>query len=182
MAGDEELAERARRGSGEAWSEVYRLASPGLRARARRQGADRDEADDIVSEVFARAVNAVPGYRPDGPLVAWLYGIQRNVMREHRRRPAAAPVGLDVVGALDRTARPVEEDPAMLVMHAMDAALAVAAMRSLDERTRRIVYLRVCERRSSAEVAALVGANPAAVRMAQTRAVRRLRTALPAAS
>ncbi|HEX7167931.1 MAG TPA: sigma-70 family RNA polymerase sigma factor [Acidimicrobiales bacterium] len=178
--GEAELAERARQGDSDAWAEVCRAATPGLRASARRHVANADDADDVVSEVFARAFVAIPRYRADRPLVAWLHGIQRNVLREQARRRVPVPIGLDLSTAERGDGANDAEDPAACAVRAIDGALAVAALRTLDERARRIVYLRVCDGRSSDEVATLVHTAPAAVRMVQSRAVRRLREALAA--
>jgi len=47
-----------------------------------------EEAEDLVQQVFLRALDALPQYHPDrSPFVAWLLGIARNASIDaHRRR------------------------------------------------------------------------------------------------
>jgi len=57
----------------------------------RNEHHDREAADEIASETFARAVRLWSRFDPDlGSLRAWLFGIAANVAREHQRsgRPA----------------------------------------------------------------------------------------------
>lgn len=172
-AEDLELAARAQRGDGAAWAQIWRDAAPALRASAGRRLRNSDDADDVVSEVFARAAGAIDRYRADRPLVAWLHGIQRNVLLEHARRRVPCPAGLHLWPIADP-----EADPADIVMRAMDCALAVAAVRSLEATTRRVLYLRVCEGRPSSEVGAIIDIDAAAVRGMQSRGMRRVRVVL----
>lgn len=148
---------------GSVYTDTYRL----LRALARRH-ADAEDAADAVAETYARALAASARYQPDRPVTAWLVGILRNVLREQARRrtePAAcASDGVEAPGL----------DVAALVVAAEDARRVRAALDRLGREDRLIVVLRVVEGRASADVAGLTGRSPAAVRMAQTRALRRL--------
>lgn len=69
-----------------AFGELLRRHGPAIHAYLQRRSS-RDSADDLLSEVFLRAYAAVRHYderwqdaRP------WLYGIARNVLREHHRQ------------------------------------------------------------------------------------------------
>ncbi len=55
--------ERAREYDPEAWESLYRRAYPRLFAYARRRVQSEHEADDAVSEAFARAMGAIGGFR-----------------------------------------------------------------------------------------------------------------------
>ncbi|MBA3429863.1 MAG: hypothetical protein H0U16_00030 [Actinobacteria bacterium] len=69
------LVERAQRSDPDAWETLYRLSYARLFQYARRLGT-REEADDVVSEAFARAYEAIGRFRwRDGGANAWLFGI-----------------------------------------------------------------------------------------------------------
>src|SRR5207244_12890424 len=63
---------------------VYRYAFYRVRTDA--------EAEDVTSEVFQRALVAMPRYEPRRPFLAFLYTIARNIVtdRLRRQRPEAS--------------------------------------------------------------------------------------------
>lgn len=86
---DGSLMRLAAAGHVSAFPELMRRHGPAMHAYLERRGG-RDTADDLLSEVFLRAYSGLRHYderwadaRP------WLYGITRNVLREHWRRSAA---------------------------------------------------------------------------------------------
>lgn len=172
-----ELMELVRRAQEEndaaAWETLYRGAYPGLLAYARRRLWGRTEADDAVSETFARAYRRIGDFRwTGGGFIAWLYGILRNVVLEAQRRdrrlnPAAA-------SAVSRA----EDDCLDGVLLDEEAAAVRAAFASLSPEDQEVLELRVIGDLAADEVAAVVGKRPGAVRMAQSRALARLRVAL----
>jgi RNA polymerase sigma-70 factor (ECF subfamily) len=54
---------------------------------------DRDEAEDVVQEVFVRVFRKLGGYRGDGSFDAWLYRITTRVARRWQARSRGAPIG-----------------------------------------------------------------------------------------
>jgi RNA polymerase sigma-70 factor (ECF subfamily) len=147
---------------GSVYSDTHRLLS-GLAGRH----AGPEDAADAVAETYARAIACAGRYRPDRPVAAWLVGILRNVLREQARvRTPVAPC------------RVADDEPEALVVAAEEARSVRAALERLPASDRVIVVLRVVEGRASADVAALTDRTPAAVRMAQTRALRRMEKVL----
>lgn len=47
---------------------------------------DRQSADDLTQDVYARAIAALPRYRGDSPLRVWILGIARHVCVDEVRR------------------------------------------------------------------------------------------------
>ena len=81
------LVARAQQNDADAWEALYRRAYPGLLGYARRRLPSREEADDAVSETFARAYSRIAGFEWAGAgFNAWLFGIIRNVVLEAQRR------------------------------------------------------------------------------------------------
>ncbi len=163
----EQLVERARAGDAEAWVTLYRNAYPGLYAFARRRLPTHDDAVDAVSETMARAVADLGRYRSDaGGFPGWLFGILRNVVRNVQRRDGR-PV--PVVG---------EAAPPDVLEHLVDdedAAELRTAFGRLPAADRELLELRVVAGLSAEEVGLATGRTAGAVRMAQSRALGRLR-------
>ena len=140
---------------------------------ARRSG--RDAADDLLSEVMLRAYAARRQYderwqdaRP------WLYGIARNVLREHWRRVGAAEPGGEQLVRLA-----VSEDPWPDVDARLDAVAQLSALRlalaKLAFCDRDVLLLVTWEGMTPAEVAVALGipAGTARSRLHRARAVMR---------
>jgi RNA polymerase sigma-70 factor (ECF subfamily) len=166
-----DLVTRARAADGEAWEMLYERVYPRLLAYARRR-LPASEAGDAVNETMARAVASLHRFTPKGyGFEGWLFGICRNVVQDaHRstgRRERIVPP----------TELPVADVDERLLAEEEAAALRRAFAR-LDPKDREILELRVMAGLSSEDVAAAVGKRPGAVRMAQARALERLRAHL----
>lgn len=137
---------------------------------ARQRLANPADAEDAVAETFVRALASVSRQPAHVPTGAWLVGILRNVIREWGRRPSAVPLPDGGPALADSTADPLAE----LTRRELAAEVS-AAFLQLRAEDRRVLQLRVLEHRRAAEVAEIMGSRPAAVRMAQARAMRELR-------
>jgi RNA polymerase sigma-70 factor, ECF subfamily len=153
-----------------AWEQLYRRSYSRLFSYARRRLPNDAAAEDAVSETMTRALDSIDRFRWQGAgFDGWLYGIARNVIREAARRWGRT----DPVVEDHPTVDPGPEDEIV----ARDQAAAVrAAFGRLAPDERELLELRVQGGLSSEEVGALLGKRPGAVRMAQARALRRLRS------
>lgn len=170
--------ERAREYDPDAWESLYRRAYPRLFAYARRRVPSAHEADDAVSEAFARAMGAIHGFTSSrAGFDGWLYGILRNVLLEHYRadrRGAQGPLPGPDAG------EPASEEPQPLD-HVLARERADAVRRAFDELPpgeRELLELRVLGELDAKAVGAVVGKRSGAVRMAQARALKRLHSVL----
>jgi RNA polymerase sigma-70 factor (ECF subfamily) len=162
-----------RRLDADAWEALYRRLYPALFGyAARRLGGEL--ARDAVAETMARAVGGIGRFTWKGAgLDAWIYGILRNVVadahrrhaREARRRVPAAIPGPD---ALEH------------IVDTEDAARVRRAFAELPAADREVLELRVNGGLDAHEIARVLGKRPGAIRMAQSRALARLRRALEA--
>jgi RNA polymerase sigma-70 factor (ECF subfamily) len=162
---DSELLLRSRT-SADAFTAIYERHAVAVHMfLARRIGAD--QANDLLSEVFLRALEARHRTHPheSGSALPWLYGIARNVVRTHLRasrlRPINDPSPPFDWGAVD----------ARLDADAMSASLR-AAMTSLTEQEREVLLLVSWEQLPIGEVAVVLGisANTARQRLHRARA------------
>ena len=164
------LVARALDGDVDAWEELYLAVYPRLYGYAAHRVA-ADAARDVVSETMARALANVARFRRGGVFEAWLFGICRNVIREHLRHigrpsPPADRAACDTV------------DPADVVAGLDEQATLRHAFAQLPERDREILELRVVAELSADAVAEVLHKHPGAIRMAQSRALGRLRLML----
>jgi RNA polymerase sigma-70 factor, ECF subfamily len=164
------LVERARTADGDAWETLYRRVYPRLLAYAIRR-LEPDGAREAVSETMARAVANIGRYRPvpgTGGFDGWLFGICRHVVLDAQR--AAGRRGYGPPPESVSHADPVEG-----LVSAEEAAAVREAFALLSEADRELLELRVIAGLSAEEAAAVLGRRPGAVRMAQSRALTRLR-------
>jgi RNA polymerase sigma-70 factor (ECF subfamily) len=164
------LVERAARGDPDAWERLYRRAHQRLFAYARRR-LPADAAEDAVSETMLRAINRIDSFTWRGAgFDAWLYGILRHVVLEAYRRNGHERHALEA---------PVEHVPGPLdgIVERERGAQVRAAFDRLPADDQELLELRVVAGLSATAVGAVLGRRPGSVRMAQSRAVGRLRTA-----
>jgi RNA polymerase sigma-70 factor (ECF subfamily) len=165
------LIERARHSDPDAWEALYTGAYPALISFARRRLMRLDMADDAVSETFERAYSKIDSFRwRDGGFNAWLYTILRNVVKEMTRKHWREVGDAQLAGIEDSS-----PEPLFRVLHDEEAAAVRAAFAQLRPDEQELLELRVLGRLDSHETAALLGKKPGAVRMAQSRALERLR-------
>ena len=155
---------------------VHQIALRYARARLARYGVV-DAAQDVAQEVCMAVMSALPTYEERGyPFEAFVYSVtarkvadvQRGIMR------SAAPVA-QVPDRADET-----PGPETLAMVGEDAARAMALIDGLPRTQREVLLLRVVMGLSTDETAASLQATPGAVRVAQHRALVRLREQLTA--
>lgn len=128
------------------------------------------DAEDVTSDVFARAMRSTHTYDPaKGAPRAWLIGIARNAVGDFwRRRRPEDPVAVppDAGGADD----PADASLRHEAIAAVQGALAILSARELEA-----VALRFGAELSSHEVGAHLGISDTAARMLVHRAVTKLR-------
>lgn len=148
--------------------------------RARIGTAERSglSADDVAQEVCLAAMMALPRYQDQGrPFLAFVYGIAAHKVADAHRaagRNKADPT--DVVP--ERFS--VAAGPEQLAVNADSASRMEALLKVLPEKQREILILRVVVGMSAEEVAEAVGSTAGAVRVAQHRALARLKNEITA--
>ena len=144
--------------------------------RARVGAAERSglSAEDVAQEVCVAAMMALPRYRDQGrPFLAFVYGIAAHKVADAHRaagRNKADPT--DVVP--ERLS--VDAGPEQQAINSDASARMDALLRVLPEKQREILILRVVVGMSAEETAEAVGSTPGAVRVAQHRALARLKS------
>lgn len=174
--GEAALLARARAGDKAAVAAIYRRYVDEVFGYAFNQLGERQEAEDVTSEVFLRLVRALPEFRGDSSLRTWIYSICRNILRDRWRERASHPrVPLDLVPArqtLDREAEPAGGSAADATRAGDLSALGRAVLARLSPREQAVLALRFLEGRSVADTAAELGLSPGNLKVIQHRALR----------
>ncbi|MGY6654745.1 RNA polymerase sigma factor ShbA [Amycolatopsis sp. TRM77291] len=146
------------------------------RARIGRQERTYASADDVAQEVCVAILRALPTYRERGrPFLAFVYGIAHHKVADARRAAArnrTEPVA-EVPDGISETAGPEQQ-----TLHNELSDRMGELLRILPDKQREIVVLRVVVGLSAEETAGVVGSTAGAVRVAQHRALTRLRKIL----
>lgn len=124
-------------------------------------------------------LTALPRYRDQGrPFLAFVYGIAAHKVADaHRAAGRDRTYPTDAVPETATTA----DGPEQLAMDADATARMGRLLQVLPDRQREILILRVVVGLSAEETADAVGSTPGAVRVAQHRALARLKSELVAA-
>ena len=171
---DEELVAAVAAGDDTALRELFCRHAPWLAARLRSVLRAVD-VEDVVQETFIGVWRGAAGYRPDGPVGGWIWGIARRQAALLLRRRGPAALDLPAVGPVD--ARHAG-DPAETVLSRAVIAEAVAALGPDGSPEREAWRLMYVEDRPVAEVAELLGVPVGTVKSRAHRARRLLRLAL----
>ncbi len=173
-----ELVQRAARGDQRALEAVLAQVRPGVirycRAHLGRTSGRYTTADDVAQEVCLAILSALPRYRDEGrPFTAFVYGIAAHKVADAHRAAARELTVTPVAAVDDRPdAQPGPEQQAL----ATDLARRLSQLLGhLSDTHREIIVLRVAVGLSAEEVGAALNMTAPAVRVAQSRALSRLR-------
>lgn len=129
-----------------------------------RRTGDRDRAEDLAQETFARAVAAPP----DNPR-PWLFAVALNLVREDGRRALRQGRRLELLRGDD----PSPQGPAEDFDRNERSAAVRAALATLSERDREALLLKA-EGFNYEEIASTLGLSKGAIGTTLARARRRL--------
>lgn len=143
------------------------------RARLGRHPGAHHAADDAAQEVCIAVLAALPRYRDEGrPFEAFVFGVAAHKVADVQRAAVRAPTLVE-----DMPDAPVLDDgPEDLALRSDEATRLRTLLDRLPPLQREIVLLRVAVGLSAEETGRAVGMSPGAVRVAQHRALGRLRT------
>ena len=175
---DAALARRAGSGEAEAFGVLYdRYVSAVYRYMFYRV-RNEAEAEDVTSDVFMRALRAIPKYEPRQAFLAWLYRIARNAVIDRSRRRAAR----QQVTFEDALAHPMADqivNPDAGLLAGSDASVVRKAMQQLTPLQQEILVLRYVEGYDTKTISRLVGRSDGTIRGIEFRALSALRALIP---
>jgi RNA polymerase sigma-70 factor (ECF subfamily) len=178
-APETDLVSRAAQRDPDATAALLAQVRPGLvrycRARLGRIGGAYATADDVAQEVCLALLGALPRYRDQGrPFSAFVYGVAAHKVAD-AQRAAIRDSAVTVSTALPDDEPDAAPGPEQRAVETDIARRLSALLARLPEVQREIILLRVAVGLTADEVGTIVGMSAAAVRVAQSRALTRLR-------
>ena len=175
------LAGAAQRGGGadvEALLQRVRLVAHRYsRARLLGYPAGAQLADDVAQDICLAVLSALPRYRDRGrPFEAFVHAIASRKVADAQRTLSRTPVPTgEIPDGVDEA--PTPEDHAV---RSCDLRLASELLDLLPRTLREVMLLRVAAGLSAEETGAALGMTPGAVRVAQHRALVKMRAGVQA--
>jgi RNA polymerase sigma-70 factor (ECF subfamily) len=152
---------------------LYERYRQPIHAYLRSRTSTDEDAADLTQQVFLRALEALPRYRPrQVALSAWLFRIARNAAVDFHRRSHAAitwdlvPVGLQPIAQTNLEAT---------IIHQESLVRLRELFLGLNPESRELLTLRFVGQLTAPEIAAVIGAREAATRKRLTRLLQSLK-------
>ena len=173
---DEELMDAYVAGDAAAFRALFDRHAAVLYRLARRRLSSDDDARDIVQQTLLQVHRARNDFRRGAKLRPWLFTIAMNLVREHyRKHQRRREQPLESAPAAAEPAEESEESDRVRER----AARVRAALASLPDSQREVIELHWFDNSPYDEIALIVGASVAAVRVRAHRGYERLRQILP---
>ncbi|OLR93142.1 RNA polymerase subunit sigma-70 [Actinokineospora bangkokensis] len=178
----DEVVGAAIRGDHRALDELLRFLRPLVlrycRAKLGRVPRSVSTADDVAQEVCLAVFKALPTYQQLGrPFLSFVYGIAAHKVADvHRANTRDKSDPTPEAPEVPTT----EDGPEQLALRHELVERTGALLRVLTDRQREIIVMRVVLGMSAQETATAIGTTAEAIRVAQHRALNRLRKSLAA--
>ena len=164
---DERLLIEAAQSDPTRFGELYEENFPRVYAFIARRVHNRQEAQDLTSHVFARALANLGKFEWQGkPFAAWLYRMASNAIADHYHAQSRE---------LHWQQPEITEDEMEI---AEQRTMLSRSVDRLPAEQRRVVILRFFEEKSIRDIAAQLGKSEGAIKQLQWRAMQKLRAEL----
>ena len=173
---EEDLIQAAQKGDRDAFARLYEAHVERVYRYLLGRLCESADAEDITTEVFVRAMRALPSYRAKGrPFIAWLFRIAHNqavnyLKKRARRREMPLLETAETAAGSD--------DPEEAALRRVMLSEVSQAMQGLTDLQREVLTLRFGTDLSIAETAKAMNRSVEAVKFLQHSALRALRRLL----
>lgn len=169
-----DLIKKAKAGDRRSFDALYRLYMTPIYRFAYARLKNKDDAEDVVQEVFLRAYQAMGGFEERGVgMLPYLFTAARNLIINRGKKKRAEPLPNE---DLDRETDGTRASDMSIANE--DRALVYAALDSLSEDDRSVIELRFFAEHSYADIARSTGKREDAVRQRVARAIKRMRASM----
>ncbi len=166
------LVEQASKGDAGAFGKLYDLYLDMVYRYVYYKVGAQAEAEDLTSQVFVKAWEAMPRYRwREIPFSHWLMRMARNSVIDHYRTSKPQ-------GELNEEVVSRELGPQAEYLRVERSKEMEAAIRQLPEDQRTVIVLRFIEELDYAQIAAVTGKSQGSLRVTQFRGLAALRKIL----
>jgi RNA polymerase sigma factor (sigma-70 family) len=144
----------------------------------RFQGLEAEEANDLASSVFLRALDKLPTFDPNrARFKTWLFTLVRNTLYNHWRDQAARKSLPIELADRQSSHAPMPEEEAVRQEDHNDL---LKALRLLEDREREIIALKFSARLTNRQIAELTGLTDSNIGVILFRTLKRLKMELDA--
>lgn len=175
---DRALAARASGGDAEAFGLLYDRYLAAVYRYVFYRVRNEAEAEDVTSDVFLKALRAIPRYEPRQAFLAWLYRIARNAVID-RGRHLASRTQVTFEDALAHDPGDRVADPDRGLLAGSDASAVRAAIARLTPLQQEVIVLRYVEDLDTKAIAQITGRRDGTIRGIEFRALGVLRGLIP---
>jgi len=180
------LLERLRAREQEAWQRLLHLYTPLVAYWCKQWGVRGSDTDDIIQDVFQAVAASLANFRHEragDTFRGWLRSITRHKILYHLRRQRHQPAAeggsdahrrMQQVAELEASPSDDSADSADEMTRLYHRALELVRC-EFEERTWQAFWRTAVDGQAPADIAAELGMSAAAVRMAKSRVLRRLR-------
>jgi RNA polymerase sigma-70 factor (ECF subfamily) len=168
LSPDRDLVHAARAGDRIAYGELYQRYAPVVHGVLLARVAP-DHVDDLLQEVFLKAMTQITHLREDDHFGGWIAAIARNRATDHYRQTREMQSTEDLASSVATRGTPGSQ---------ADARIALAALQSLPDAYRETLALRLVEGMTGQEIANRTGLTPESVRVNLHRGMKLLRERL----
>jgi RNA polymerase sigma-70 factor, ECF subfamily len=164
---DEGLIMEAARSDLSQFTPLYERYVSRIYAYCLRRVDDPQEAEDLTSQVFTRALTAIESYR-GGLVAAWLFRIAHNIVVDYlRSRYPQVPI--EELDLEDDSVAPIER-----LMQDEDYQVLQKLVSTLPDDQQDLLALKMASGLTTEEIARIVGKSPGAVRVNLHRIIKYL--------
>ncbi|MCS6849771.1 MAG: sigma-70 family RNA polymerase sigma factor [Gemmataceae bacterium] len=178
------LLRRVQARDGESWCRLVRVYGPLVAHWLQRAAIQHADAEDVFQEIFRAVARSIGSFRQEssgGHFRAWLRTITRSKLAEYYRRQAACPEIVGGSGVQNHLAQLADQPPE--TCNSQEGCETYLIRRRMIElvkaefkpNTWLAFWKMVVEGLDAKSVAEELGMTPAAVRMAKSRVLKRLR-------
>lgn len=171
----DELVHKAQEGGKESFGRLYDLfLDPIYRFFYFRLSSER-EAEDLTSDTFFRALKSINVYKKQKsmPFSAWLFRIAKNILIDHYRKKTPTEELLESYMDESLSADSKKEGD-----NSINRQRILVALKELPEMQSQSIILRYFSDRKNSEIASILDKSETAVRILQSRGIKRLKEIL----
>src|SRR5271156_57841 len=168
LSPDRDLVRAARAGDRVAYGELYQRYAPMVHGVLLARVAP-GQVDDLLQEVFLKAMTQITHLREDDPFGGWIAAIARNRAADHYRQTREIQSTADLTSNIASRGTPGSQAEARIVL---------AAIQSLPDAYRETLSLRLVEGMTGPEIALSTGLTEGSVRVNLHRGMKQLRERL----
>jgi len=161
---EKEVVSRAISGDGEAFAKLYEEYFDKVYRYIYLRIREQAEVEDLVQEVFVKALEAIGSYRwRNLPFASWLFRIARNHMIDHLRKSGK----VEKMDWDDNIAYVEGPNPSRIAEQTLEIEELRANIEKLSPAQRAVISLRFSGELSVDEVARVLGKSPGTVKALQ---------------